>query len=382
MPGNFETRLPQWGFSTKRLRERLRENGRVLSTQNGTQNTDGAPCRQTTMRMVKLEAWRASRHRDDADDADDTSSRGRSPPQRRSTSWLDDVSEDEDDIIMTSALLPLVRPAAVRPAASPALPHALEQATQTQRTVSLGMMPAEHLGAAAVTRGLNYLEMTEEIPPLCLSCSALAPACLDSSTVHRHGGEAVAPHRDVGCSPRQSVLCDRQTQTRWRAEVQREEGRDKRDKSIGEMRDRETSLQIDLQKQKDLVETLRRSEQRACRVRDEALHKYKDAAEQLQQAHKHLQETRSHNTSFAAPSDPSLFEDLSTNNATQSAAKDAVPGQSQHLVRAQGKSWRVLEAERGRRQAEEREVKHTKELDEERQRCRLLTSTLQVVFYM
>jgi len=381
MPGNLETRLPQWGFSTKRLRERLRENGRVLSTQNGTQNIDGAPCRQTTLRMVKLEAWRTSRPRDDADDADDTSSRGHSPPQRRSTNWLDDVSEDEDDIIMTSALLPLVRPAAVRPAASPALPHALEQATQTQRMVSLGMMPAEHLGAAAVTRGLNHLEVTAEIPPLCLSCSALAPACLDSSTVHGHGGATVAPRRDVGCSPRQSVLCDRQTQTRWRAEVQREEGRDKRDKSIGEMRDRETSLQIDLQKQKDLVETLRRSEQRACRARDDALHKYKHAAEQLQQAHTHLQETRCHNTSFPAPTDPSLFEDVSRNNATQSAAEDAVPGQSQNLVRARGKSWRVLEAERGRRQAEEREVKHTKELDEERQRCQVLTSTLQVVFY-
>jgi hypothetical protein len=76
---------------------------------------------------------------------------------------------------------------------------------------------------------------------------------------HLQGPVFIAAQIEASCSPRQTYSTDKQTQTRWKAEVEREEARERREQSIRELRDREAALHADINKQQEVAEALRRS---------------------------------------------------------------------------------------------------------------------------
>ena len=161
------------------------------------------------------------------------------------------------------------------------------------------------------------------------------------------------------------------------------------------MRDRETALQADVAKQKELADTLRRSQQLAFRARDDALKKHRETAAQLQHAQEDLAAAQYQNAAMrrqlaeegcaaadARASDAAGGEGhgMSTPANGPPSALSAAHEQSHiRVVGGHKKGWRVLEAERGRRNAELHAEKTAKELDEQRARCEVLARTIEAV---
>jgi len=268
-----------WGFSTTLLRERLRENRRVLAPVRIQDMGTSTAGRNAEIRhMVQIEASRVHQCAD--------LSRSPSPPLRSTSTWFDRLSEDEDDLIMESAQRLPPRPAGrnrmcetkgVKEKTTTGVPRSplpvarRVQETQTEQ-VGIGSERAqkqlqeqktsevdEQISAAeqrlAKARVTSERESWEGP-----SCASRCERCERSAREDQLQGPVfIAAQIDASCSPRQSYSTDKQTQTRWKAEVEREEARERREQSIRELRDREAALHADINKQQEVAEALRRS---------------------------------------------------------------------------------------------------------------------------
>jgi hypothetical protein len=279
-----------WGFSTTLLRERLRENRRVLAPVRmqdmGTSTASrNAEIRHKTLHMVQMEASRV--HQRDL-------SRSPSPPLRSPATWFDRLSEDEDDLIMESAHRLPMKDQKLRPAGRnrmcetkgvkgkittgvPRSPLPVAQRVHEKQTEQVGIgseraqtqlqeqktswcQEVDEQISAAEQRLAKARVTTEREPwegPSCASRCERCERCAREE--HLQGPVFIAARIDASCSPRQTYSTDKQTQTRWKAEVEREEARERREESIRELRDREAALHADINKQQEVAEALRRS---------------------------------------------------------------------------------------------------------------------------
>ena len=433
----FAATSAAWGLSTARLRERLRENSRALAPLSAQSLNVICEGRRKTKEIVKRAA-RAARQ-DRAPSA--FSSCSPSPRGRRRTSWLDGLSEDEDDYILeaASALTPQEKAAAAgvgRDASSlrPAVHSQCDAVLALQDEIcgvrpNFGSEKADSVRAAAagessvlarhpvcagqvqvqqqLSNGQNAMESSEAGPcctrlssVLLLDGSALAEMAdslqeSDVCTAALDGHPAAAACVDATCSPRHCArLVDKQTQTRWRAD----EARQKRDISIREARDREVRLQEEILKQKELVDSLRRCEQRAqCRAseavrsRASVLRDQSDVARELERVKEELAKALRQNSrlrrllaegaSGSKDPGPDLQDGTLATEARVGGAEDPsssaaeVVAQHEEVVNGRKRAQK-MEAELGLRQAQQQQGKLEKELDAERGRRRNLERTM------
>lgn len=283
-----------WGFSTTLLRERLRENRRVLAPVRmqdmGTSTASrNAEIRHKTLHMVQMEASRVHQSAD--------LSRRPSPPLRSSATWFDRLSEDEDDLIMESAHRLPMKDQKLRPAGRnrmcetkgvkgktttgvPRSPLPVAQRvheTQTEQ-VGIGSERAqtqlqeqktswcqevdEQISAAEQRLAKARVTIERESwegPSFASRCERCERCERCAREEQLQGPVFIAAQIDASCSPRQTYSTDKQTQTRWKAEVEREEARERREQSIRELRIREAALHADINKQQEVAEALRRS---------------------------------------------------------------------------------------------------------------------------
>ena len=432
----FAATSAAWGLSTARLRERLRENSRALAPLSAQSLNVICEGRRKTKEIVKRAA-RAARQ----DRAPSAFSSCSPSPRGRRTSWLDGLSEDEDDYILeaASAFTPQRQAAAAgvgRDASSlrPAV-HSQCDAVLALQDENCGVRPnfgsekADTVRAAATSEssvparhpvcssqvqvqqqlgnGQNVMESSEAGPcftrlssVLLLDGSALAEMAdslqeSDVCTAALDGHPAAAACVDATCSPRHcGRLVDKQTQTRWRAD----EARQKRDISIREARDREVRLQQEILTQKELVDSLRRCEQRAqCRAseavrsRASVLRDQSDVARELERVKHDLAKALSQNSrlrrllaegaSGSKDPGPDLQDGTLAIEARVGGAEDSssfaaeVVAKHQEVVNSRKRAQK-MEAELGLRQAQQQQGKLEKELDAERGRRKNLERTM------
>jgi hypothetical protein len=279
MQGGQAATKASWGFSTTLLRERLRENRRVLAPVRmqdmGTSTASrNAEIRHKTLHMVQMEASRVHQFAD--------LSRSPSPPLRSPATWFDRLSEDEDDLIMESAHRLPPRPAGRKKTKGvkeknttgvPRSPLPIARRVQETQTEQVDIC-SERAQPQLQEQKTSWCQEVDE--QISTSEQRLAKARVTSERESWEGPSCdsrcercercaredqllSAQQIDASCSPRQTYSTDKQTQTRWKAEVEREEARERREQSIRELRDREAALHGDINKQREVAEALRRS---------------------------------------------------------------------------------------------------------------------------
>jgi hypothetical protein len=392
-----------WGPSTARLREILKENHRVLDVHDVHLHRDGQT--KTLKSIVKLEVNREV----------ELEHRSLSPPLHRGAEWLEALTDDDDDFMIPPGRRVhayLDTPESPGSDDAPAVPNhgssravmatkrvqqeqcsekvqqtATEQATQTQ--------PDMHHTPSRLLDSTSISEMAAALLEQASAAGLLSDE--EQSGLREPSGEA---HLDAWGSPR--PVHSRGTQTRWKMDEERREARGKRDQSIRQLLDREAALQAELQNQKTALESLRRSEQRALRTRDDALRKVKDVEKQLLHAkeelvavhrdkdacRRRLAQARGSAPGAASPGrgqgpGEAGAVDSVSQALDQHSMRPADPGSGHKCAQGEqgtrGKSWQLLEAERERRLAEQRADKAARELEAERAKSHALEHTVEAL---
>ena len=366
------TSAAAWGLSTAGLRERLKKNRRAL----GAQVAPIADARPALKTMVHAELGRCA--------AGAACGRLNATRTQPTAAWLDILSDDEDDA-MTLLEPPLPPPplaaeAQTCEAAPPREPvqgaGEWAQARGEGDAAETCTWRAWDVCAQAVSEewphtGVSPIPCSRPSVLLDSASSSVADMAMEVMTEElRHLQHASTPQSeravrsseggvDAACSPRACTMRSQHTQTRWKADIERSEARDRRELSMRQLRDREVALQAEVAAAKAQVESLRRSEQLSRRSRDEALRKNKELAEQLLQARRDLE---------AAQSSPA-------EHATGERSERAGDGAAE--AGGRGKEGLLLARAGWRREAAETSKKMASQLRQERDKCEALEREVQ-----
>jgi hypothetical protein len=294
--------------------------------------------------------------------------------------WLGDAgsSTDDDDhlLITVPALSALDGARAPRSIASPSV--------NATRTVAAAAAAGAAVAAASAWCAAQHFAAKETMAQATQTESpAVDPvsSLLQDAAVRRADANAGYLAQTTQTERHAS---DKQTQTRWKTDVERHEAREKREHSLKEMREREVALQAEVQRHKLLA-------QRACRTRDDAIRRQKETTQQLEQAQQDLTQARRDHACLCQRQDeererderaaagdfpdgracgvePDGFEAPSILGKGATTLVPVLGRQRQGEAGKQSKGWQVLQAERERRQAELRAEKIAKELEEQRAR--------------
>jgi len=371
--------MAAWGLSTAKLRERLHAHGRALGSRVGAGRDDygddyghRVPQSHATRELVKREARREGNVFWEGEEKTNRAADGHT--------WLGDAgsSTDDDDhlLITVPALSALDGARAPRSIASPSV--------NATRTVAAAAAAGAAVAAASAWCAAQHFAAKETMAQATQTESpAVDPvsSLLQDAAVRRADANAGYLAQTTQTERHAS---DKQTQTRWKTDVERHEAREKREHSLKEMREREVALQAEVQRHKLLA-------QRACRTRDDAIRRQKETTQQLEQAQQDLTQARRDHACLCQRQDeererderaaagdfpdgracgvePDGFEAPSILGKGATTLVPVLGRQRQGEAGKQSKGWQVLQAERERRQAELRAEKIAKELEEQRAR--------------